>query len=161
MKKTTESGFTLVEVLISFTILIILTAAVSRFFLQANAYSEQNNKKLVAVNLARQIVEAVEASPPKDVTALTPAVQQASNMNYDTCVQTSLLTQDQCSGFYKHLINNTHYTVKLLITNGQTDEWNEKLVPFTARVDYNDGKDRFVTVEGNYLNTKWKGTSTP
>ena len=52
-----EKGFTLVEILVSLTLLTTIVLTASYFFTQSNTISSYNNQKLVAVNLARSTLK--------------------------------------------------------------------------------------------------------
>lgn len=58
-----EKGFTLVEVILSFTILSIIILTFSNIFLFTNNTANRNNEKLVAIHLARATLENIKNNP--------------------------------------------------------------------------------------------------
>lgn len=55
-----DKGLTLIEVLVSVTILGIVLLAFLQFFIQANTFTNQNLKKTVGVNVARNALMYIE-----------------------------------------------------------------------------------------------------
>lgn len=55
-----QSGFTLIEVLLSFTLLFIIVIPLMGYFIQAYDYTYQSQNKTVAINIARNIVHYLE-----------------------------------------------------------------------------------------------------
>jgi prepilin-type N-terminal cleavage/methylation domain-containing protein len=59
-RENSENGLTLIEVLISISILGILLIVFMRFFLQAGTYTNLNEKRTVGINVARNALMFME-----------------------------------------------------------------------------------------------------
>ncbi|GGE75799.1 type IV pilus modification PilV family protein [Priestia taiwanensis] len=57
-----QDGFTLLELLLSFTILMIVLIGFFTFFSNAASFTKKNNEDLQAINLARDVVERTKVS---------------------------------------------------------------------------------------------------
>lgn len=72
-----KQGFTLVEVIVSITILSIIILTFSSIFLFTNNTANRNNEKLVGVHLAKATLESVKGNPSYyfvlTETGITPA----------------------------------------------------------------------------------------
>ncbi|MED4353788.1 prepilin-type N-terminal cleavage/methylation domain-containing protein [Schinkia azotoformans] len=55
-----KNGFTLLEVLLSLTLIFLIVFPLFRFFLQAYDYTMENRNKTIAVNIARNVVNYME-----------------------------------------------------------------------------------------------------
>ena len=59
-RENSENGLTLIEVLISISILGILLIVFMRFFLQAGTFTNLNEKRTVGINVARNALMFME-----------------------------------------------------------------------------------------------------
>ncbi|MDQ0481421.1 prepilin-type N-terminal cleavage/methylation domain-containing protein [Guptibacillus hwajinpoensis] len=141
---TNEKGFTLVEILVSLTLLTTLVLSASYFFSQSNTISSYNNQKLVAVNLARSTLERIQLEPSSYITNGIAG----SPYSYQSC-QTS--GGSACQN-YRVLINNHQYTVNVVITQ-DNNEKDLKLVDIQVDVSLvTSDKSIKSTVEGYIAN---------
>src|SRR5215212_9583384 len=70
-QRRSESGFTLVEILVAITILLIGVAGVSTMILSSNRTQVANNSRQGATNLMRRVVETARAIPFRTVKSAT------------------------------------------------------------------------------------------
>lgn len=108
-----EKGFTLVEVLVSLTLLTSVVLAASYFFTQSNTVSSYNNQKLVAVNLARATLERIQLAPDAYITnglSGSPySFQKCQNQGGTSC------------GNYQVMINNHEYRIDIIVSQDQNE----------------------------------------
>lgn len=62
-KNTNQAGFTLLELIVSITILTLIFTVFFKFFSQAMLFQNRNEDEFVAINLAREVLSEVENSP--------------------------------------------------------------------------------------------------
>lgn len=137
---TNEKGFTLVEILVSLTLLTTLVLSASYFFIQSNTISSYNNQKLVAVNLARSTLERIQLEPSSYITNGIAG----SPYSYQSC-QTS--GRASCQN-YRVLINNHEYIVDVALSQ-DNNEKDLKLVDIQVDVTLSSSdKSIKSTVEG-------------
>lgn len=135
-----EKGFSLIEVLVSLTILSVSVIGITQFFHQANQISAGNNTKLVATNLARMTLERVQTNPESFGFTLTPGTYSSTICKTQACLD-----------LYKVQINNKRYTISIKISQS-TDEKNIGIFSTNISVDY--GKPKLSTVEGYIKDAK-------
>ncbi|WNB92727.1 type II secretion system protein [Bacillus sp. NEB1478] len=120
-----EKGFSLIEVLVSLSILSISVIAISYFFTQANEVSAGNNSKLVATNLARMTLVRVQHDYTSFGITKTAKVYNQSNCN-----------PTGCQPLYESTINNKKYDIDITVRSQTTEEAEIKLFPVTIKVNY-------------------------
>ncbi|MFC7373013.1 prepilin-type N-terminal cleavage/methylation domain-containing protein [Fictibacillus iocasae] len=128
-----EKGFSLLEVLLSLTILSIAFLAVSGFFQQSQQVSTDNNNKLVAVNLARMTLDRLQQSPT------SYGVQPPFKNNYN---RTTCGSDTTCQGAFAEKINSKDYEITISAAAADTTL---KLLPVTVTVKQ---EDIVTSVEG-------------
>ncbi|MDM5315092.1 prepilin-type N-terminal cleavage/methylation domain-containing protein [Fictibacillus sp. b24] len=139
-----EKGFSLIEVLISLTILSVSVIGISQFFNQANQISAGNNNKLVATNLARMTLERLQ----NDYASYEI---KASPNTYDK----NQCTKSSCRDLYETMINNNKYETKITVTSQQGEETSINLFPVKVTIYYKSNqKDQVTSVEGYVKNVK-------
>ncbi|MFG6495436.1 prepilin-type N-terminal cleavage/methylation domain-containing protein [Fictibacillus sp. UD] len=139
-----EKGFSLIEVLISLTILSVSVIGISQFFNQANQISAGNNNKLVATNLARMTLERLQ----NDYAAYEI---KASPQTYDK----NQCTSSNCRDLYETMINNNKYETIITVISQQDEETSIKLFPVKVTIHYKSNqKDQVTFVEGYVKNVK-------
>jgi prepilin-type N-terminal cleavage/methylation domain-containing protein len=117
-----KKGFTLIEVLVSITILGIVLMSFMNFFMQAGSFTNMNQKKTVAVNVARNALMFVEHQSYLKVYGEFPIVNKVStppkiydkdlyicNDSYEYFDQNSVKPSN-CKNI---TINNLDYKVKI------------------------------------------------
>lgn len=134
-----EKGFSLIEVLVSLSILSVSVIAISNFFVQSNEISEGNNRKLVAANLARMTLDRVQ----QNYTSYGIKVPTAEDtFNTSDCHD---LAYDACKNLYSTKINNTEYEITIHIRKSTENEVKMKLLPISVIISY---LDKDTSVEG-------------
>ncbi len=92
---TDQKGLTLIELLVSITILGILLLSFMNFFLQAGTYTNYNQKKTVGVNVARNVMMFMEKQ----------SYLEMRNYFYDVNIE----NKESDSKFFKLYICNDQY----------------------------------------------------
>lgn len=80
MPKSEKSGFTLIEVALAMTILIVALMAMSASTLQMNSLRRQNRERAVAQNMIRIMSESVHAISEKNLTEAEGTAQTWSEL---------------------------------------------------------------------------------
>ncbi|MBH0156851.1 prepilin-type N-terminal cleavage/methylation domain-containing protein [Fictibacillus sp. 5RED26] len=133
-----EKGFSLIEVLISLTILSVSVIGISQFFHQANQISAGNNTKLVATNLARMTLERIQINhEPYGINLI-------SGMS-DKSLTKSTCTTSACQSLYEMDINNKPYKITIRVKQLPADK---EIGLYSAKVLVNYGKPNPTSVEG-------------
>jgi prepilin-type N-terminal cleavage/methylation domain-containing protein len=128
-----QTGFTLIEVLVSIVILSIILTTFFSFFGQSLVFSGKNEEKLVAYNLAGKTLRIVESK-------------------YKNTINQSLLTLDSCTNYPQELKdvldnstcsfiqNKKNYFPEIIITKQTFTEFtNPKLYLINVKI-YNANK---------------------
>lgn len=136
---SSEKGFSLIEVLVSLSILSISVITISNFFIQANEISAGNNRKLVAANLARMALDRVQQNP-ESYGIKVP--NEEGVFNTSNCHD---LASDECKKLYSTKINETKYEISLYINENSDKEKEMNLLPITVTISY---QDKETSVEG-------------
>jgi prepilin-type N-terminal cleavage/methylation domain-containing protein len=134
-----EKGFSLIEVLVSLSILSVTVIAISNFFVQSNEISAGNNRKLVATNLARMTLDRVQQNYTNYGIKIPTA---EDTFNTSNCHD---LAYDACQNLYSTKINNTEYEITLHIRESKEKEVRMNLLPISVTVSY---LDKNTSVEG-------------
>lgn len=139
-----EKGFTLVEILVSLTLLTTIVLTASYFFTQSNTISSYNNQKLVAVNLARSTLERIQLEPTSYITNGIAG----SPYSYQSCLTSG---ESSCQN-YRVFINNHEYTIDVALSQ-DNNEKDLKLVDIQVDVSLTSSdKSIKSTVEGYIAN---------
>lgn len=139
-----EKGFSLIEVLISLTILSVSVIGISQFFNQANQISAGNNNKLVATNLARMTLERLQNDYKAYEISAAPKTYEINQC-----------TTANCRNLYETTINNNIYKTKITIKPQQGEETSIKLFPVKVTIQYTSNQKVQVTsVEGYVKDVK-------
>lgn len=136
---SSEKGFSLIEVLVSLSILSISVITISNFFIQANEISAGNNRKLVAANLARMTLDRVQQNP-ESYGIKVP--DEEGVFNTSNCHNLATI---ECKKLYSTKINETEYEMSLYIKEGSDKEDKMNLIPITVTISY---QDKETSVEG-------------
>lgn len=107
-----KQGFTLVEVIVSITILSIIILTFSSIFLFTNNTANRNNEKLVAVHLAKATLESVKGNPSYYFVLTETGITPGEGFQFEN--DSIKITQ---------IINNQNYEVKIKPSrdNGQKE----------------------------------------
>lgn len=122
-----NQGLTLIEVLVSITLLGIVLTTFLSFFNQAYSYTKKNQDKTVGINVARNVLYYLEQqdyhliqaqyfsgiTPPEKV-PLT--IGNCTDPVFDSVV---------CKGFFSSKVNNVDYTASVNLTRDVKDDTNQ------------------------------------
>lgn len=141
-----ESGLTLIEVLLSITILGIVLTSFLSFFNQAYSYTKMNEDKTVGINVARNVLYYFEQ---QDFTSIEKLYLSGDNpppvnLKKENCSD-SVFDLDVCKGFFSTEINNTEFETE--VTLQRHPKLAEYLIPVTVTVRWDEDK-KSATVEG-------------
>ncbi len=126
-----KKGFTLIEVLVSITILGIVLMSFMNFFMQAGSFTNMNQKKTVAVNVARNALMFVESQSFLEIYSEFPIVKKVANppnsqvKNLYICNDSykyfdqSLHKPDNCENI---TVNNLAYKVNIKFEEVEEDD---------------------------------------
>jgi prepilin-type N-terminal cleavage/methylation domain-containing protein len=137
-----EKGFSLIEVLVSLTILSVSVISIAHFFNQSNDVSSFNNNKLVATNLARMTLERVQHSYGSF------GIVKNTAKHYDITVCT---TDPDCKKLYAPTINSNVYEIEIDVKNQTSEEASIKLFPVTVKVNYPTKQNKKSTSVEGYM----------
>lgn len=160
---SSTKGLTLIEVLASLTILSIILIGIMTFFTQAFSFTNKNETKTAAVNVARNALMYIENQSFIEVReqfSNSDSVNQNDKVNIFICENEDGKEQYQLhwnlnsstpSGCKPITVNNVEYDVE--ITSNYSSDYkkdNENyFVPLKAVVTWNDGNSQKSTeVEG-------------
>lgn len=145
-----KKGFTLIEVLLSITILGVVTIGMLSLFTQAYSYTKMNENRTVAINVARNALIYMER---QDFDLIKNFVSATSITYQEFC--TTLDTQNRlaCEAVLKPTINNVVYdNIKISLykynkenlTESERNQLNGYLIGITVTVDVNPA----IVIEG-------------
>lgn len=141
-----DRGFTLLEVLLSVTILSIVIISFLAFFNQAYSYTKQNEDKTVFINVARNVLYYMEQ---QDYTAMNAYLGNDSTkeITFDDCTKLTLRAGN-CEDFFgskANIVNSTDVTTTVQLN--KHDDLPSQLISVTVFVKWNDNK-REASVKG-------------
>ncbi|WP_168412951.1 type IV pilus modification PilV family protein [Bacillus salacetis] len=155
-----NQGLTLIEVLVSVTILSTVLLVFLNFFFQAGTYTNMNQKKTVAVNVARNALMFMEGQSYLEMKKEFSEVNKGNLEPVDHSLQlqlcadgyktflTGLTPPSDCSDIP---INGTNYKVEILsepVSASRQGEL-EYYIPITAKVRWiTNDKEHSTSVEG-------------
>ncbi|PLR75497.1 prepilin-type cleavage/methylation domain-containing protein [Bacillus sp. V3-13] len=138
---TDSEGFTLVEVLASLTILGIILIGSMQFFTQAYSYTNLNQKKTAAVNVARNALMFFEKENFIEI-------KKSFEDNRDETF-TILICKDKYEKFTEAqspapgcrpiTVNNIEYDVTVSHSDEQSSDYKSHFIPVTVRVEWTAG----------------------
>lgn len=150
---SSSKGLTLIEVLVSLTILSIILLGIMNFFNQAYSYTNSNQKKTAAVNVARNALTFMEQSTgTNSFIAIRERLvkNEKSSGTLQICNSEYMLiwkgdaTPTDCSPV---TINNIPYHVSIVPTLDK--KYTDYFIPLTVKVDWKVNKREYTTsVEG-------------
>ncbi|MDZ5470800.1 type II secretion system protein (plasmid) [Bacillus sp. 31A1R] len=147
-----DAGLTLLEVLLSISILGILFISILAFFNQAYSYTKVNENKTVGINVARNVLHYVEQQDFQTFKNYleTPSVDK---ITIRSCSEKSSNTPDNlyfsdadiCNGFFSNKINNVTFTTEVILSEHPIHP--EYLISALVRVKWGD-HDQEAIAEG-------------
>lgn len=113
-----EKGMSLVEVVVSITILSIILLSFASLFQQSSKTTENNKEKLVAINLARGVKEQVEINPSDFIFFPEEEEINSNGLPYPVSYfQNECLLLNECKDSFKTLeprtLNNEEYEIEV------------------------------------------------
>lgn len=152
-----ESGVSLLEVLLSMTILGIIFISVMNLFSQSYTYTKANEDKTVGINVARNVLYYMEQVPFKnmqDELANDPNKPQDLKdqkliFTNDSCSKSNLFNEDVCKGIFETKLNNMKFSTTVTVQNHQEAESRDYLIPVEVTVKWSD---KSATVRGYIKN---------
>ncbi|MBG9543567.1 hypothetical protein ABE29_12425 [Cytobacillus firmus] len=155
---TGSKGLTLVEVLVSLTILGIVLMGTMKFFSQAYTYANMNEKKTAAVNVARNALMHIEKEN---------FIEVREEFRNDKGDYLNLLICDRANKIFWNgetpepncspiIVNNIEYNVTINLPKNEVENINPAkgehssfFVPLAATVTWEiNGKEEFTEIEG-------------
>ncbi|WP_070120827.1 PulJ/GspJ family protein [Bacillus marinisedimentorum] len=154
-KVSGEEGFTLMEVMLAFTILAIAAVPFFMFFTQSMMFSAENGKKLAGIQTAREVMAYIHE---KNVTAEDFTVTIDGNRQ---ALDWSPLISDDSEAFKKTAVphtvileqNQTDYFVRVVSAsfNGPAPAGGAPLQPVAVEVYSDADAGSFVTETFGYV----------
>lgn len=138
-----DRGFTLLEVLLSITILSIVIISFLAFFNQAYSYTKQNEDKTVFINVARNVLYYMEQQDYAEMNTYL-GTDSTKEITSDDCTKLTLRAGN-CGDFFASEVNSIPVTTTVQLN--KHDELSDHLISVTVFVKWNDNK-REASVEG-------------
>lgn len=144
-------GLTLIEVLVSLTILGIVVTSFLSFFNQAYSYTKKNEDKTVGINVARNVLyyfeqqeyEEVEKEFFVDTNGIK--TNDSVDLTIDDCSNSGLFDESACKGIFSTKINNVDFTSKVVLSKRRGTELENYLTDVVVTVTWNE---QTATVKG-------------
>ncbi|MDG5470965.1 prepilin-type N-terminal cleavage/methylation domain-containing protein [Jeotgalibacillus sp. ET6] len=155
-----NKAFSLLEVLVSITLLNIIVFSLLTFFLNSYQFTFSNQDNTVGVNVAKNVVTYIENQDFQHVRDYFS--QQGSSeleLTIDSCstvINGSLLFDQEeiCRSNFSPVINNQTYSVLVTLTEfegsneQETEEMKSELIPIEASVQWERKRMEEVLVRG-------------
>lgn len=163
-----RQGFTLIEILVSITILAIILAVFFPFFSQAMANSVNNQKKMVAFNMAKEILYDFQqhssnvnftnkgtACMPGGTVEILPNTEKSE---FPTNIYPELLKDNSLSDYY-YEVNNERYYPDVTICQDSSTEHRLNLYKIHVQVFVYKGNSKVLVADiYSYIDKDlWKG----
>lgn len=169
MQINNQNGFTLIEIIITFTILTIVVTGMLTFFSQAYSYTTKNQNKTIAINVARGASAFMKNQDFTELKGLFSATSSCSITDTDSNGLNELtlyvgilndLYHYRCSPFTQDnqiVVNDTVYQASVVLeeTNELIIEQNDSsdgtkafLLPFTVYVMWENRGEQQISLEG-------------
>lgn len=147
-----RKGLTLIEVLLSITILGIIATSFLSFFNQAYSYTKKNEDKTVGINVARNVLnyfEQQDFGKIKDTYFPDSFPDDQVEITKSSCakeipgkLEVFFSAQVDCEDFFSPEINNVEFTPTIILTrNLSTTETKpnleDQLIGIEVKVDWN------------------------
>ncbi len=142
-----ERGFTLVEVLLSVTILGIIFLSILALFHNTYDYSKRNESKTVGINVARNVLNYIENQDfitIKNKYFPNSSAPEEILITRDSC-KNSPFPADSCENMFETIINNVTYEATVTLKKHQETDLQNYLIPIEVKINWNNRETR---VEG-------------
>ncbi len=125
-----KKGFTLIEVLLSITILSVVTIGMLSLFTQAYSYTKMNENRTVALNVARNALIYMER---QDFDFIKNLISHTSITYKEICTSLDSNNRRACEAVLKPTINNIVYdNIEISLY-----EYNKENVPEKEKIQLN------------------------
>ena len=142
-----ERGFTLVEVLLSVTILGIIFLSIIALFNNTYDYSKRNQSKTVGINVARNVLNYIEnqdfETTKETYFNYSPSMTEV-HITKESC-RNSPFNVESCENMFQTVVNNVSYEATVTLTKHQKPELQNYLIPIKVNIHWNN---RETSVEG-------------
>ena len=142
-----ERGFTLIEVLLSVTILGIIFLSILALFNNTYDYTKRNESKTVGINVARNVLNYIENQDfktTKETFFENSPSRTEVQITKEDC-KNSPFPADSCETMLQTVINNVTYDATVTLKKHQDIELQNYLIPVEVKINWND---RETSVEG-------------
>jgi prepilin-type N-terminal cleavage/methylation domain-containing protein len=142
-----ERGFTLVEVLLSITILGIIFLSILALFNNTYDYSKRNESKTVGINVARNVLNYIENqdfNTIKHTYFATNGGTEEIKITRSSCNK-SPFPADSCGNMLKTVVNNVTFEATVTLKKHPEAALQNYLIPVEVKIKWND---RETSVEG-------------
>ncbi|MFE8703435.1 prepilin-type N-terminal cleavage/methylation domain-containing protein [Cytobacillus sp. FJAT-54145] len=151
-----EKGLTLIEVLVSITLLSIITITFLSFFNQAYSYTKKNEDKTVGINVARNVLyymEQQEFQPfydqyVKDLLTTSDIAELTIDSCSDVTAEPTpepIFDESVCRGYLSSTINNRNFNTKIFLQKHEDPSLQNYLIPVEIVVTWDNQE---ATVRG-------------
>ncbi|WP_066365608.1 prepilin-type N-terminal cleavage/methylation domain-containing protein [Neobacillus fumarioli] len=116
-------GLTLIEVLVSITILGIITTAFLSYFTQAYSYTKKNQDQTVGINIARNVLYYMEQQNYQSIKNQyfpSDTNPKEVKLTIDNC-KDSVFDTPVCRDFFSTEINNVDYSTTVTLSRDVTN----------------------------------------
>jgi prepilin-type N-terminal cleavage/methylation domain-containing protein len=123
-----QQGLTLIEVLVSITLLGIVLTSFLSFFNQAYSYTKKNQDKTVGINVARNVLYYIEQ---QDYNRIHEQYFPSKNspekvkLTIENCKDPVFDSRAVCVGFFSSIINNVTYSTAVTLNSNVNDDVNQ------------------------------------
>ena len=142
-----ERGFTLVEVLLSVTILGIIFLSALALFNNTYDYTKRNQSKTVGINVARNVLNYIEKQDfqtiKKSYFDSSPSTTEV-RITKDSCKNTPF-SAESCENMLQTVVNNVTYEATVTLTKHHDQDLQNYLIPVNVKIHWNG---RETSVEG-------------
>ncbi|MFT4412808.1 type IV pilus modification PilV family protein [Fredinandcohnia humi] len=151
-----NKGFSLIEVLVSLSILSIVIVSMLGFFTQAFSYTQKNEDKTLGLYVARNMLVYMERQSFTKIleTYLPPDSSETIEITNENCndIHSSgdYVFDEFCSDMFSSTFNNVDYKIKIDIRHHEDTNLGNYIIPTSVSVTWNDQNE--VVLEGYIKN---------
>lgn len=156
-----DKGLTLIEVLLSITILGIIATSFLSFFTQSYSYTKMNEDKTVGINVARNVLYYIEKQDFQKIKEAYLSTDDTMEVTIDNCgdsvknnpSKTVFDDPNVCREFFTSRINNVDFTSTVSFSKELVDPENpseskpnlqSQLIGVVVNVKWDDEKETEV-----------------
>ncbi len=149
-----KMGYTLVEVLVSLTILSLIAIPMFSFFIQAYDYTTRNQNNTVSVNVGRGVIEFMSKQNFQEMKNLLYAEGAEKDLFIGTTVDSYKFSETSIPDNEKIEINSNRYAVKVTMKKNAESYLDNYTLPITVTISWghSSGNEITTTLEGAIVN---------